>query len=197
MTMLFGYDWPRLHAAVNDLPPALLPISVLFDLLGAFFKRESLKAAAFWTLVAGVVGTGAAIVAGLLAEDVVKHSDQAHEIMETHETLAFIVLAIFGILAIWRIVRRGVWREKEQPIALTAGVIGVLILLYTAMLGGKLAFDHALGVPTARLQAITAERGGHHHDEDEESAAPKPGTSTQPAADTTHAHPGSPDTAKH
>jgi len=195
--MLLGYDWPRVHAAVNDLPPALLPISVLFDLLGSLFKRESLKAAAFWTLVAGVVGTGAAIVAGLLAEDVVEHSDQAHEIMETHETLAFIVLAIFGILAVWRIVRRGVWREKEQPIALTAGVIGVLILLYTAMLGGKLSFEHAVGVPTARLQAIAAERAAHHHDEDEEPAAPKAGTSALPAADTTHAHPGSPDTAKH
>jgi uncharacterized membrane protein len=195
--MLFGYDWPRVHAAVNDLPPALLPVSVLFDLLGIVFKRESLKAAAFWTLVAGVVGTIGAIVAGLLAEDVVEHSEQAHEIMETHETLAFIVLAIFGILAIWRIVRRGVWREKEQPIALTAGVIGVLILLYTAMLGGKLSFDHALGVPTARLQAIAAERAAHHHDEDAEPAAPKAGVSAQPAGDTNHAQPGSPDPAKH
>lgn len=197
MTMLFGYDWPRVHAAVNDLPPALLPISVLFDLLGSFFKRESLKAAAFWTLVAGVLGTIGAIAAGLLAEGVVEHSDQAHAIMETHETLAFIVLAIFGILAVWRILRRGVWSDREQPIALTAGVIGVLILLYTAMLGGKLTFDHALGVPTARLQAIAAERAGHHHDEDEETAGPKAGTSTLPAADTGHAHPGSPDTAKH
>jgi uncharacterized membrane protein len=193
--MLFGYDAPRLHAALNDLPPALLPVSVLFDVLGILFKRETLKAAAFWTLLAGVVGTGAAIIAGLVAEDVVEHSEQAHAIMETHETLAFIVLAIFGVLAIWRIVRRGVWKEKEQPIALTAGVIGIAILLYTAMLGGKLTFDHALGVPTARLQAIAAERAaGHHHDEDEEKApAPRPAV----PADTTHAPTGSPDTAKH
>ena len=187
--MILGYDWPRLHAALNDLPPALLPISVLFDLLGILFKRESLKAAAFWTLVAGVAGTGLAIIAGLLAEDAVEHSDQAHAIMETHETLAFIVLAIFGVLAVWRIARRGVWSEKEQPVALTAGVIGVAILLYTAMLGGKLTFDHALGVPTARLQQIATERAGHHHDEDEE---------TPPAAaESTHAHPGAPDTARH
>ena len=190
--MPFGYDWPRLHAALNDLPPALLPMSVLFDLLGIFFKRASLKAAAFWTLVAGVVGTGAAIVAGLLAEDAVEHSEQAHAIMETHETLAFIVLAIFGILAIWRIARRGVWSEKEQPVALTAGVIGVAILLYVAMLGGRLSFDHALGVPTARLGAIAAERAaGHRHDAGVRLA---PAT---PAADSIHARPGSPDTAKH
>jgi len=192
--MFLGYDWPRLHAAVNDLPPALLPLSVLFDLLGIAFKRESLKAAAFWTLVFGVLGTGAAIVAGLMAEDVVQHSDQAHAIMETHETLAFIVLGIFGLLAMWRIVRRGVWNEKEQPIALTAGVIGVAILLYTASLGGKLVFDHGLGIPTGRLGAIAGERAAHHHDEAEEAApahAPAPDTAKAGAAAPTA------DTARH
>ena len=193
MTMILGYDWPRLHAAVNDLPPALLPLSVLFDLLGIAFKRESLKAAAFWTLLAGVVGTGAAIVAGLMAEDVVQHSEQAHEIMETHEMLAFVVLAIFGILAIWRIARRGVWNEREQPIALAVGVIGIFVLLYTARLGGKLMFDHAVGISTTRLRQIPAERLGHEHDED----SGMPAMSAPRTADTSHAHPGSPDTTKH
>jgi uncharacterized membrane protein len=171
VTMFLGYDAPRLHAALNDLPPALLPLSVLFDVLGIFFKRESLKAAAFWTLVFGVLGTGAAIVAGLMAEDVVQHSEQAHAIMETHETLAFIVLGIFGLLAIWRIARRGVWSDREQPVALTAGVIGVAILLYASALGGKLVFDHGLGIRTERLPAIVTERAaGHHHDDDDEAA---------------------------
>ncbi len=183
--MFLGYDAPRLHAALNDLPPALLPLSVVFDLLGNFFKRESLKAAAFWTLVFGVLGTGAAIAAGMFASQVVQHSDQAHAIMETHETLAFIVLGIFGVLAIWRIVRRGVWSEREQPIALTAGVIGIAILMYTAALGGKLMFDHALGVPTARLGAIATERAGHQHDEANQAA---------PAA--AMPMPAAPDTAK-
>jgi uncharacterized membrane protein len=194
--MFLGYDAPRLHAALNDLPPALLPLSVLFDLLGIYFKRESLKAAAFWTLVFGVLGTGAAIIAGLFAEDAVTHSEQAHAIMETHETLAFIVLGIFGVLAVWRIVRRGVWSEREQPIALTAGVIGVAILMYTASLGGKLMFDHALGIPTERLEQIPAERLGHEHEESEAPAAAVP----QPArSDTTRAGAARPpaDTAKH
>jgi len=193
--MLFGYDAPRIHAALNDLPPALLTASVVFDLLGVWLKRESLKAAGFWTLISGVLGAGAAIVSGLVAEDAVQHSDQAHAIMETHETLAFIVLGIFGILAIWRILRRGVWREKEQPVALTAGVIGVAILVYAAMLGGKLIFDHGLGIPSSRLEGIVGERGGHEHEEGDSTGYVPGAAATQPA-DTSHAHPAPADTSK-
>ncbi len=196
--MLFGYDAPRIHAVLNDLPPALLPVSVIFDLLGIWLKRESLKAAGFWTLIAGVLGTGAAIVSGLVAEDAAEHSDQAHAIMDTHETLAFIVLGIFGILAIWRILRRGVWREKEQPVALTAGVIGVAILVYTAALGGKLMFDHAVGISSSRLEQIPQERAEHHHEEGEENErAPAPASAAQPSTDTSRGRAAAPDTGRH
>src|SRR2546423_290956 len=57
---MFGYDWPRFHAAVNDLPAALLFVTVLFDIGAWLSKRESLKAAALWTLWAGVIGGGGA-----------------------------------------------------------------------------------------------------------------------------------------
>jgi hypothetical protein len=42
---MFGYDAARLHAAVNDAAPVLLPLAVLFDLLGTFLKRDSSWAA--------------------------------------------------------------------------------------------------------------------------------------------------------
>ena len=176
---MFGYDAARIHAALNDLPPALLPLAVLFDLLGAFLKRESLKAAGFWTLMAGVLGTGAAIISGLLAEDVTAHGAEAHAIMETHETLAFIVLALFAILAIWRLVRRGVWNEKEQPIALTAGVIGVALIVVTASFGGRLVFDHGVGIQTPALQSAIQERSSpeameHMEGRTAPTAAPQP-----------------------
>jgi len=197
---MLGYDWPRLHAALNDFPAALLLVSVLFDLLGAINKRDSLKAAGFWTLIVGVLGTGAAIVAGLMAEDRVEHSDRAHAIMGTHETLAFIVLAIFGLLALWRIVRKGVWNDREQPVALTAGVIGVALMVYTAKLGGNLVFDHALGIKSATMEAVVQERaGGHEHAEAEahEHAAPAPGTAKAASDTAKAAAPAAADTASH
>lgn len=161
---MFGYDWPRLHAALNDFPAALLLVSVLFDLAGTILKRESLKTVGFWTLLTGVAGTAAAVVAGLLTEDVIDHSDPAHALMERHETFGLAVLGVFTVLGIWRLVRRGTWRPRELPFALAAGTVGVGLMVYTANLGGQLVFDHALGIPTARLGAVVTERGGEAHE---------------------------------
>jgi len=155
---MFGYDVARLHAAVNDLAPVLLPMAVLFDLLGAFLKRESLKAAGFWTLLFGVAGGGLAIITGLLAEEATPHGAQAEAVMSTHETLAYIVVALFAILLIWRLVRRGVWSEKEQPIALTAGVIGIALVVVQAAFGGKLVFEHGVGIPTPAIESALRDR---------------------------------------
>ncbi len=179
--MILGYDWARAHAALNDLPTALFLVSVAFDVLGAILKRDSLKAAGFWTLIAGVVGTGAAVLAGEMASDRVEHSEIAHGIMETHETLAIIVLVLFAVLALWRLVRRSNLGPRETPVYLTAGIIGVLLMMYTAKLGGELMFDHGLGISSARMEAIQHERAaGHHHggDEDETPADTASGRDT-------------------
>src|SRR5947207_14732175 len=87
---MLGYDWPRFHAAVNDLPAALLFVTVLFDIAAWLTKRDSLKSAALWTLWAGVTGGWVAVLAGLKAEDVIEHRLAIHELLETHATLALI-----------------------------------------------------------------------------------------------------------
>ena len=48
---MFGYDWPRLHAALNDLPAALLLVAVMFDILAAVTKRASFRTVGFWTTI--------------------------------------------------------------------------------------------------------------------------------------------------
>ena len=104
--MILGYDWPRLHAALNDLPAALLTVGVLFDLAAWAFKRESLRWAAIWTLWAGVLGGWLAVIAGEQASDVIEHGDAIHELMEKHETLGLITMSLFTALLVWRLWRR-------------------------------------------------------------------------------------------
>jgi uncharacterized membrane protein len=103
---MLGYDAPRWHAVLNDLPAALLLVAVLFDFAAAATKRESLMWAAIWTLWAGVIGGWAAVVAGELASDVIEHGQAAHEIMEKHETMALLTMGVFTVVLAWKMVRR-------------------------------------------------------------------------------------------
>lgn len=157
-------DAPRLHAALNDLPVALLLAAILFDFLGAVNKRESLKAAAFWCLLGGVIGAALAAVSGLAAVKVAIHGEAARAAMKTHQTLAVVTVLLFGLLLAWRLVRRGLLPRQEQTVFTTAGIIAVGLLIFTAKLGGDLVFSHGAGLDGHALQgAIEARRGGPDH----------------------------------
>jgi len=161
---MLGYDWPRFHAAVNDLPAALLLVTVLFDLGAWLTKRESLKAAAMWTLWAGVVGGWVAVLAGLQAEDAIEHGEAIHELMETHETLALTTMGIFTVVLAWKLFRRASITAAEDAGLRLLSVAGLVTVVWTGVIGGKLVFEHAAGIPTATMQAEMANRAaGHDH----------------------------------
>lgn len=161
------------HAALNDLPAALLVLSVAFDLAGAFTKRDSLRAAGFWTLVTGAVGGGLAVLTGLQAEKTIEHGGAVHTIMERHESLAIAVTVVFGLLAAWRLWRRNGLGQIEQPVYLTVAALGAGLLFYVGSLGGQMVFRHAGGIPTPVLEDAIAERAaGHEHAPGEEHDHP-------------------------
>ena len=166
---MFGYDWPRFHAAVNDLPAALLFVTVLFDIGGWLTKRESLKAAALWTLWAGVIGGWIAVIAGLQAEDVIEHGEAIHELMETHETLALTTMGIFTVVLGWKLFRRARLTPPEEAGLRVLSVAGLVTVVWTGVIGGKLVFEHSAGVPTRMMKAEIENRAaGHHHEGGEE-----------------------------
>ena len=185
--MILGYDWPRFHAAVNDLPAALLTFAVLFELCGWLFKRESLRWAGIWTLWAGVLGGWVAVLAGEQAEDVIDHGEAIHEIMETHETLALITMGIFTVVLAWQLWRRFNPSRTETAILRVLAIVGAGFLIATGKEGGEMYFEHAAGVPTATMQAELVNRAeGHHHHPGEADDDDRP-----PAADSSHTHPDS------
>jgi len=189
---MFGYDWPRLHAALNDLPAALLVTAVFFDLLAALTRREALRRAGFWTMVAGAGGGILAVLSGLAAEDEIAHGEAVHQVMETHETLAFVTLAIFAVVALWRILREVKMGPSERMLALGLSLGGAGVLVATGVYGGKLVFEHAAGISTEVMQAEMQQRAeGAHEHEGEGSAGADSASAAAPAGGHTHA-PGTP-----
>jgi len=191
---MFGYDWPRFHAAVNDLPAALLFTTVLFDVAAGLTKRTSLQAAALWTLWAGVIGGWVAVLAGLQAEDVIEHGAAIHDLMETHETLALTTMSIFTAVLAWKLFRRARLSGAEELGLRALSLAGFAGIIWTAALGGKLVFEHAAGIHTTTLQAeIENREEGHQHEPGEEHEHGMATDSVKPAdsakAAPTHTHP--------
>jgi uncharacterized membrane protein len=189
---MLGYDAARWHAVLNDLPAALLFVAVLFDLAAAATKRESLMWAAIWTLWAGVIGGWTAVIAGELAEDTIEHGDAIHEIMEKHETMALLTMGVFSVVLIWRMARRFQMPAQELALTRALSVAGLVGLVWTGILGGRLVFDHAAGIPSQRLQAeIENREAGHHHEAGEADEHERPADTTKATQPHTHP-PGTP-----
>lgn len=156
---MLGYDWPRFHAALNDLPAALLAAAVLFEVAWLITQRSSFRDASLWTIVLGVAGTIGAVIAGLVAAGAVDHDDVAHAIMERHKTLGYVTLGVFAALAVWRVKRRSADGRMESLAWSAFGTAGTAILIITSQLGGSLVFDHALGIRSDTLVSVLERRG--------------------------------------
>jgi uncharacterized membrane protein len=169
---MLDYDWPRLHAALNDLPTALLLTAAIFDLTALLTRRESFRQVSFWTLVFGAVGGAAAVVSGLQAEEHIAHGEAVHRVMETHEQLGLITLGVFGVLAVWRIVRERRMQFLERSLLLIFSLAGVGVLFATANYGGRLIFEHAAAIPSTVLQSELRERTEGHSHEGAEALSP-------------------------
>jgi len=185
---MLGYDAARWHAVLNDLPAALLTVAVLFDLGSALTKRDSLAWAGIWTLWAGVIGGWAAVIAGELAEKSIEHGEGIHQIMEKHETMALLTMGVFTVVLVWRLARRMRVPPQEMTLTRALSIAGLVGLVWTGILGGKMMFEHAAGVPAATMQAEIRDRAAGHTHEEMEKGEDHDTTHTHPAGTPPHTH---------
>jgi hypothetical protein len=139
------------------------------------------------------VGGAAAVLSGLQAEELISHGDAVHRVMETHELLGFVTLGVFGVLALWRLVREKKMSTLERTVSLVLALAGAGVLFATGVYGGRLVFDHAAGIPTQVLQSELGERGkDHHHDAGQQHPAAPDSVAASPAGGTHVDPPGAP-----
>ncbi|MGH7630975.1 MAG: DUF2231 domain-containing protein [Gemmatimonadales bacterium] len=182
---MFGYDWARTHALLTAFPVALLSVAVVFEILAVALKKDGLRRAGFALLLVGTLGAGAAVLAGLQAEEGVAHGGPAHELMEHHKQLALITLGTFAVVALWRLLRERKMGSGERLAVLLVSLGGLFSLTYTGHHGGQLVFEHAAGIPDSTLSSILDARAlGHEHAQGEghdQAAAPVPVAPAAPA----------------
>jgi uncharacterized membrane protein len=126
------------HPMLIVFPLGLLSTAVIFDLLYLATGEESLATFAFWAIAAGVVGGLLAAVFGFWDWLGIPGGTRAKSIGLVHGAGNVGVTAIFAISWLLRVDDPSYLPDTVLPLIL--GVIGALIALFTAWLGGELVY---------------------------------------------------------
>jgi uncharacterized membrane protein len=155
----FAHGPPPLHPILVNFTAALLPASVVSDVLGRWRRKPSLTAAGWWMLCYAAIVTPFTALAGWMW--LRQMSDMDVQPMTIHKWLGTGLIVVFTALAFWR------WRihrrANEPPSALYLMCAAVVVVLLTVQghLGGKMSFDtgHTVDGPAAATHNSASDHG--------------------------------------
>lgn len=155
---------PPLHPILVNFTAALVPASLLSDVLGRVLKRESLRSAAWWMLLYAAAITPLTVAAGWYWLDDMGGMD--HREMDVHKWLGSALAVVFILLAAWR---GRIHARGDAPGALYLAATGLVVAALTLQghLGGMMSFgtgaDPAGGSPVTEPARPGGDGHGHEH----------------------------------
>jgi nitrite reductase/ring-hydroxylating ferredoxin subunit/uncharacterized membrane protein len=126
-----------LHVVLTDLPIGAWTAAMCFDLLELFVDRHEFASAADASIGVGLAGAAGAAITGLT--DWSDVDPPARRLGLTHGLINVGGAALFAISLLLR-------SKKHRKSGRAASVLGFAAMCYAAHLGGKLVYEHRVGV---------------------------------------------------
>ena len=164
----------NVHPVFVHFPIALFPSALLLYGLGIILNWRAACVAGRACLYLAMVGTVAAVMTGLMAQDSFPHNERIHHMMQTHKTLGLVIGPLALLLTGWSF-----WHKAQQPNVRYGFLLGLLLLtglvVQNADLGARMVFVEGAAVkPAAPLmieghdhEHTPAEHSEHYHHHDE------------------------------
>jgi len=131
-----------MHGATVHFPIALVLCSGVLDALGLFLPRKAsrhgLRAAGYWTMLFGALGTAPAVVSGLVMSRGVM---LGHDTLRLHHLFAWPSFALIVGLATWRVLAGDTTRQVPAGYLSGVGLAAVLVMA-AGYWGGELTLGH-------------------------------------------------------
>jgi uncharacterized membrane protein len=134
----------EVHPSLVHYPLAFHPLAVVTDTLGYLTRSRRLMQAGRWATLLTAASAAAAGTAGLIAQEEVAAEGEGRDMLVTHRTINIALTLTTAVLAAWR------WRRRAPtPMSLAIGAMGLGAMAYSAYLGGKMVYEHGVGVMPA------------------------------------------------
>jgi len=147
----------NIHPIIVHFPIALIIVVFILDLMGVLSRKKSLISAANIITIFAAVGAVFAVVSGLIAEKSVWHPEQAHELLELHETIGFVVVGLTLILLIFRPAIKKKKSGSPGWVAVFLSLAAAVLVGYAGYLGGEIVYKHGTGVQQAEIATARAD----------------------------------------
>ncbi len=122
---------------------SLMPTSLLFDFLSYLTHDASFVQAALYTMAVGLVAALLAIPTGLAQYVDIDRRIPARRVAAAHMRLNFLVTALFAANLTWRLFLTPAARTPAGAFVLS--LLGVVLLMRSGHLGGKLVYTYGIG----------------------------------------------------
>ena len=133
------------HPLIVHFPIALTLTALALELAALMFRRPSLHRISLWNLSLGTLAAGVAVLTGLQAEDVAKHSFEIWKVMGLHERLGITTL-LLGLMATGlRLFKRDRLTPRLRALAAALMLLMACSLTFGAYLGGRLVYEFGVG----------------------------------------------------
>ncbi len=186
----------QLHPMVDHFSVALLFTAVLLDLIASMApNRIWLRYTALTLIILGAIAAGGSFFTGDMEADRIWNAlgQPAKDVLKTHAKLGEYLAITFGILAVWRIlIQAAGFMAGSRAIYLIVAIFAIIVLGYSAHLGGELVYDYGAG--TALMAAAPVPSEGASPAGAPTSVAPIPMVSV-PSPEPTPTSPPSPASA--
>jgi nitrite reductase/ring-hydroxylating ferredoxin subunit/uncharacterized membrane protein len=126
-----------LHVVLTDLPVGAWTVAIAFDLLDLILDRREFASAADASIGIGVVGAAGAAVTGMT--DWSDVDPPARRLGLIHGLLNLSGTALFATSLLLR-------RKKSRRNGRIVSALGYAVVAYAAHLGGKMVYEHRVGV---------------------------------------------------
>ncbi len=138
-TLFSSIPWQHIHPILVNFTAALVPVSVGSDVLGKLTKKESLRSAAWWTILYAALVTPLTVAAGWFWKSTLPAAALPDDLIYIHQWLGTLCVLLFVLQAIWRGWLFFTEQETSYTYLLFASIV-VAALMYQGSLGGKMVF---------------------------------------------------------
>lgn len=134
----------ELHPSLVHFPIALMPVAIGADLIARVTGSRRLAEVGRVLMPVAAASAAVSAAAGLVAAVEANAQEKAGDLLVTHRNMNLSLTAVSALMAAWR------WGEDEPSAGyLALGLAGIGAMSYSAYLGGKMVYEHGVGVKPA------------------------------------------------